>query len=356
VPKKNGYLLNAIIVTFSIIFGIIGAEFLFQGYSRVRTGNKFNLSDRDNLLGWTASKNANVIMHGTTKGGVAYKINYQTDNNGFRTIEEDLTNSRKKIITILVIGDSFTGGAYASNNDMWYAKLQQNLPVRVLAHGQSGYGTFQEYLLFKRLSKEIKPDILLIQFCPNDVSNDYLEYSNYSIVRGQDLIRPYFKNGKAVFNEKPTAHIYRFLHKNSSIFRRLDLWLENVQYQKYGYSKLPQEMEHEFQIKAANNWSYIYQMFVNEAKALGVQKVWSISCNPNPSNPMNIIWLQKSNQLGVKTFLGPANSVKLAEMAEIDVRHSDGGHWNHTGNKIAGDSLVDEILTNNLLDNLHPGK
>lgn len=353
-PKKNSYFLNAIVIVFSIGIGIIGAEFLFQGYSWVRTGNKFNLSDRDRLLGWTASKNANVVMHETTKGGLAYKINYRTDKNGFRTLEENPNNSAKKNITILVIGDSFTGGAYASNDDMWYAKLQQKLPVRVWAHGQSGYGTFQEYLLFERLSKQIKPDILLIQFCPNDVSNDYLEYSNYSIVRGQDLIRPYFKNGKAVFNENLTAHIYRFLHKNSSIFRRFDLWLENIQYQKYGYSKLPQEMENEFLIKAVNNWSDIYRMFVDKAKALGVQKVWSISCNPNPDNPMNIIWLQESNQLGVKTFLSPANSVKFAEMAEIDVRHSDGGHWNHTGNKIAGDSLVDEILTNNLLDNLHP--
>lgn len=89
--------------------------------------------------------------------------------NGFRLWGD--TGSDKKA---MVLGDSYTMMIYVSLNETWYSRLQLEFPdTDFFVHGCWGYGTVQQYLILEKYFDEIKPDLLIWQFC----SNDYLTNS-----------------------------------------------------------------------------------------------------------------------------------------------------------------------------------
>ena len=98
----------------------------------------------------------------------------------FPNIDKNRTSLEKKNRKkILIIGDSFTGDFFYSDIDGWFAKIEESLPYEVYVYGIPGSGSLQQWLSFKRLQPEIKADILLIQFCSNDISNDSTKHQDF---------------------------------------------------------------------------------------------------------------------------------------------------------------------------------
>ena len=75
---------------------------------------------------------------------------------------------------ILVIGDSYTEGWAAKDDDTWPAHLERDLHQRVLNAGVRSYGLDQIVLRAERLVPEIKPSIVVLGFIEDDIERTVL--------------------------------------------------------------------------------------------------------------------------------------------------------------------------------------
>ena len=82
---------------------------------------KFRLKKK--RLGWILNKDIEFEIKSFTKNKKKYFINFKTSNvEGFREFPK-----KKHSQNILILGDSFTAGPFASNSEMYYSYLKKNL-------------------------------------------------------------------------------------------------------------------------------------------------------------------------------------------------------------------------------------
>lgn len=184
-------------------------------YRRIKSGERIY---RDHeLLGWAPKENVLLEKNLQSSKGRVYKSRYRTNFLGIREIEQfDAKAGSIDTLKVLAIGDSFTGSNIASNEDMWFGVIHRLSKGRLNmnAYGMGGSGTTQQYIAFKILRDVIDPDILVIQYCTNDPGNDSLRYGLKSILRNQDLRRPYYKDGEFFFREDSASKVYRFFYQS----------------------------------------------------------------------------------------------------------------------------------------------
>ncbi len=86
---------------------------------------------------------------------------------------------------IVFLGDSVTFGHFLPFSVTLPHLLQQNLSssnelkVEVINAGVPGYSTFQEAGLLRRHGKTLKPDLILLGFCMNDITERYRALAAY---------------------------------------------------------------------------------------------------------------------------------------------------------------------------------
>jgi hypothetical protein len=96
---------------------------------------------------------------------------FQTDEFGFRRRQHAEVPAKS---SILLLGDSVVFGGGVRYQDTFASlvedQLSQVLGNQVAVHntGTPGYNTVQEALLLKDLSKSVKPNLIVLQFCMND--------------------------------------------------------------------------------------------------------------------------------------------------------------------------------------------
>lgn len=84
-------------------------------------------------------------------------------------------------LKILALGDSVTWGEAIHNQQQLYTSLledmlQEKYPdiaVEVINAGVPGYSTFQERLYLELYGLDLQPDLVVLQFCLNDVTEPY---------------------------------------------------------------------------------------------------------------------------------------------------------------------------------------
>tara|TARA_B100000945_G_scaffold321471_1_gene336265 strand:- start:6284 stop:7414 length:1131 start_codon:yes stop_codon:yes gene_type:complete len=100
----------------------------------------------------------------------------QTNSDGLRNVEE---LSDDTDFVILAVGDSFTFGPYVPNEDTWPAQLERQLEVnlypdvttQVMNAGVAGYTIVDQFHYLNERGIGIKPDLVIIGFFPNDISD-----------------------------------------------------------------------------------------------------------------------------------------------------------------------------------------
>lgn len=198
---------SSAVAAFSILFSLCIGELAIRAIHLMRDGIPFfeRTAGRigpiqlDPELGWRATENYEESLTRVTKHGKTYSIHRSQRRHGFRHFGDPRSPKPK----LLVIGDSYTQAAAVSDTKTYPALLSRQLGMELFAYGAGGYGTLQEYLILDRYFDEIRPDLILWQFCVNDFINNDNELEQTSTMNNNGLTRPYWVNG-AIAHLSPT--------------------------------------------------------------------------------------------------------------------------------------------------------
>jgi len=130
---------------------------------------------------------------------------------------------------ILAVGDSFVWGAYGTELDETFLKqLEVRLNedskgkhFQVMKAGVPGYGTDQELLYLKSKGIQLKPDMVLLHFYPNDFDDNMVSGEREVNSKGQLVVKR--KN-----KEKPLKLFRNFLFNNLHSYRLTERTAVNI--------------------------------------------------------------------------------------------------------------------------------
>lgn len=305
----------------------------------------------DHLLGWNlkADTRARFVQHDLDEQ--EYEVDFRTDGDALRTYGSNSAAQHR----ILVLGDSFTGEPSASNDKMWFASLARTLartsgtPVDdyyVWAGGAGGWGTYQNLLLARTLSKKLNPTLLILQFCTNDYSNNHHEWESQGITRNQTMRRPYADPAnpdQPKYHEGLIGSAYRSILGESKVFNSLDALIQRFEYAAYGgYGKpIPPATEMRFQEEAVDLTrtllTKLRQQFPDIPAAM-------ISCDGEKAG-LSGRWIDLAKDAGFVPLLAPAEFLRQAKAAGIKKYFGqDGTHLSEQGNLAFGSIVADSLM------------
>jgi len=315
--------------------------FIFFDFSSEKLFNKNSIMKKDKELGWVLRENNNVNITQQTLGGVKYLVKFQSSSKkGFREYGELNTKNKK----LLVIGDSYTGGAYSSNEKMYYSIIKNNLHkkninIELFVLGAGGYGTIQQMMMLKEHYNKIEPDIILHQVCVNDFFDNSKNLSKLSTSQNQYYRRPYWNNGNIEKVKGLWPSFYRFLYNNSFIFKKIDQIYSYRLFLKHGrYKKNPKKILFE-------ESEQITKKTINEIKKLVGNNVLYFASNCVTTNKeLTKKWIKIMKSINAIYISDASETILNMKNENIDVMHEDGGHLNDLGNKIYGDLISKKII------------
>jgi len=155
----------------------------------------------DDVLPFRRAPNQTKIAHPI---GSDYEYEFRTNSEGFRDVE----HAREKapgVLRILALGDSYTEGEGARFEDTYLYRLEQMLNARpgsarrveIIKAGQARYWTDPERLLLEVIGVHYRPDLILVGFTPNDVTDTYIGWSYRYVRDGYLLTREAYELGPA---------------------------------------------------------------------------------------------------------------------------------------------------------------
>ncbi len=305
----------------------------------------------DHLLGWNLRANTHATFVQRDQEGREYAVDFRTDRDALRTYGNDSTAKHR----ILVLGDSFTGEPSASNDTMWFASMVRQLadasgtPVDdfyVWAGGAGGWGTYQNLLLAKTLSKKLHPTLLILQFCTNDYSNNHYAWESMGITRNQTMRRPYADPtdlDQPKYHESLVGSAYRSILGESKVFNSLDALLQRIEFKVYGgYGKpIPPETEMRFQEEAVDLTrallARLRQQFPDIPAAM-------ISCDGEKAG-LSARWIDLATDTGFVPLVAPAEFLVQARAdGEKKYFGQDGTHLSEKGNLEFGAIVADSLI------------
>lgn len=319
-----------------VLLGLLIAAVMMvlAGEALIRLFGHELVYEQDDLLGWRPRAGFTAHYERRDPSGASYAVDYSTDARGFRMFGQT-QGPRPRV---LFLGDSFTGDPNTSNADAYFAVVGQKLPVEVFAVGAGGYGTLQQALLIQPWVDVIKPDVLVLQYCTNDLSDNSFELEAHtSHVRNQKNLRPYWVNG-AVVHRLPRYHPYVLLHRYSRLFRKIDIEVMMLQYR---FDDPARRAQTPAQLQArADALVLTGQLMARIAASMpaGTRKL-SISCDTSDAQEA-ANWQALARTAGFEPLPSVSGRVEQAGQRGEAVRTLDRTHWNRLGNRLAGEELA----------------
>ncbi len=355
------------LVVVSTLIGLAIAETALRLFGRDLAGepitsNQYLFYRYDPVLGWSNRPGATGVFK-------RREFSYDVKINRFGLRGRETTREKPAHVKrIAVLGDSFTWGIGANDNQLYTAQLEQALPgTEVLNFGISGYGPVQYHLLTEKVLS-FAPDVVVIGFC---LGNDFIDnvlwqryryYKPYATLdeRGGLGIEGYPIPNVKRFPSRYDGGVLQTLHQNSYVFRLLDRHtlgligrLENFGQKGLSLSGRQREFyatpdDPEVQKAVAINAALMKAM----ADAYGARGIRVVVlaiptgcefgvCFPElKSDPMVTLKLLRQSLKGLSnvTLVDPTKQLSLA----IDYWKYD-GHWRPIGHRKVAQRLLPAI-------------
>ncbi|MBF0483619.1 MAG: SGNH/GDSL hydrolase family protein [Candidatus Omnitrophica bacterium] len=256
----------------------------------------------------------------------------------------DLKTSKSRI---MVLGDSFTQGNGVPEEFMYYQPLARAFNAELFVYGAYGFGTLQEYLVLDKYIDEVKPDLILLQFCYNDFINNSWVLEENSFQNNNLMIRPYLIDGKIEYRYPRLFGRYRLeLSKWSRIVYLAFAFYDRVMF-KAAYEGKIKTSEDEIEDKGL-----AYKPFADSKDiTLEILKRLKTRAGQVPVIAMPVIlkqpYLEQSIDVfakaGIPFMTSPAFALQDLANRGVSVFFKDNVHWNEKGNEVAGLIILQEV-------------
>ncbi|MBZ5607852.1 MAG: SGNH/GDSL hydrolase family protein [Acidobacteriia bacterium] len=314
------------------------------GESLIRTGRPLIKGiELDPVLGWKPAANYHAEYDVTLPDGKLSHVHYSQGRDGFRTFGQ-LNTTRKKIF---VIGDSFTYANAVSNGETYYDLLGRLLDAEIFAYGMSAYGTLQEAIVLDQYLDQIRPDLIVCQFCVNDFVNNSLALDARAVVQNVFLVRPYF-DGRKVVNALPFDERFGpwmpYATERSQLLRivsdRLRVLHTRYYLHRDSYDEVIAGRMQDLFKKSVDITSQILTRMQKRAGSIPILGFDCLSTEPYHSS-----WRKLAQEHRIP-FVDAVTARIDAEERNGRLMHLDkDGHWNQAGHRLAAETLADYIRT-----------
>jgi hypothetical protein len=126
----------------------------------------------DDKLGWRHASDASKTFVNEFGENVLVRQNAHGHRGKYRPVARQVGSYR-----LLVLGDSFTEGVHVGEEELFTAKMEEAAPdLEVLNAGVGGYGTVQEFLYLANEGLKLNPNLVILMFYPNDLTDNALSY------------------------------------------------------------------------------------------------------------------------------------------------------------------------------------
>ena len=210
-------LLRCLLAAGSVLVALVGLELglrLFWDGYYLKVSEPYAMPHA--TRGWCNLPDAVVI-----DGEPEFLVTATHDSFGHRGVPvgRERTPGRARV---LVLGDSFTYGLGVEDDETYCARLQAEVPaLEVVNAGVNGYGTGQQLLLLREDGLLFEPDIVIVGFFSNDLSDNVVGPTRASFVLEDGALRE-LSSPEAVLASAPanrsdrrgwlrSSYAYRFL-------------------------------------------------------------------------------------------------------------------------------------------------
>ena len=295
----------------------------------------------DNKLGWRSRPNHTFTGRYPDRSGQMYDVHVRTDVNGFRTFG-DPASVRPKV---LLVGDSFTHAVEVSNDKTFHNQIASFVDVEVFAYGALGYGTLQKLMILDEWMDRIRPDIVIIQFCPNDFINNsaHLEKKSYSNRNG--MRRPYMAEDGSIVYAMP-ASLPWLRHFANKYSRALYFMLSRLD-MRAAARRQGESIEHVIREKGMSHpefkeavavTEHLFRMIVQRAGRATV-----LAFDESDAEPYHTLFCQILERNGIREIAGLPQALRQAETRGQVVRAKDGSRWNDAGHHVVAQVLASHL-------------
>jgi hypothetical protein len=175
INRLREWLSRIFLLIFSLFISIVLLEFAV----RIFMPQSDRFVEYDPVLGWKHPAN----REGYWRQETTHPVRIRTNSHSLRGPEIDF-HKKANQFRLLMLGDSYTEAFQVDEAASHTARLEQllhsgfpGLDFQVINTGVGGYGTGQELLYFQTQGKKYMPDLVVLNVCTNDFSDDADRYS-----------------------------------------------------------------------------------------------------------------------------------------------------------------------------------
>jgi len=345
ISTKRKFLFSAISVWLTFLLLWVVAEIAFRALVYQRSLNfPTQTTEIEKTLGWQPVPNFNFEATVLDAADQSYEINFQTDKNGFKYYGNlNAFNSKR----ILVFGDSYTHAIEVSNDKTYYGLLADSLKqydFQLYAYGARGIGPLQQKLWLQDWLPKIKPDIVLWQFCFNDVFNSSYDLEHHSYFNNNRRVRPYLENNKVVYRNPArlgAARLREFSKFIDFVFTKIEVIIESNDHKK----KVASEDKIIEMGKAYPPYAKgleVLDFNIKNIKSLIGNEVDILTFPVDTTQP----YLADMTAIFEKNGLRVASRIpSIIASQEVPVFAKDQAHWNEKGHEIASEEIWKSLKT-----------
>jgi lysophospholipase L1-like esterase len=249
----------------------------------------------------------------------------------------NLTSTRPRI---LVVGDSMTHGVgFAEENELYYHVLEQGLGVDVFAYGAPGFGTLQEAMVIDQYVPMVKPDLVVLQVCFNDLINNSWEIESRSYLNNNFSVRPYWENGRVRYRFPSRLGNYTVITGHS----RLAHWLAQqvaqvtAEFARRGVlHRIEDDMARPDFPPLQRAFATTETIITNLKARLDPHARLVAFAGDGPE----LYWRPVFERHGIPFFDGVPRVIAAEEQRLGTSIRPDGAHWDARGHRVVGEALA----------------
>lgn len=336
--------LMALFIGLAVPLGL--AEVAIRAYHYVKYDKGVSQITLDGHLGWKPSPNFGHEADKVDAAGNKYHARVTTNAEGFRAFGDPARQDRKRV---LFVGDSFTHAIEVSDDKTFYALLERSLPVSAFAYAAVGYGTLQELMVLERYMDTVKPELVVLQFHPNDFINNSLELELASNMHNNGMRRPYLGTGEAIEYRTP-SRLPWFRDFGNEVSRLMHIVAKSADRLMIDPAK---SVEASIKREGTGNRAFMDSVATTDRLVARMARLTRgraqlLAFSADNTSPYNEQIAAIMARHGIPFLEEVPKALREAESGGACVKAADNAHWNETGHRIVAETIGKSLRDRNV--------